>query len=157
MSDRCYTQLICRAQDRERFEELFSEETALPNGLIHFAEPQADAAFLVDDNDSGLLPDDIPYSGNHFEGDEYGPAEFACNGKDFHYFAGGGDGLYLIRFDAKGRPNKKHLAQVENFIAFRAEVTALLLATNDKELPRTCILTGAPGEDPNDCTTHKHE
>lgn len=23
--------------------------------------------------------------------------------------------------------------------------------------PPTCILTGAPGEDPDDCTTHEHE
>ncbi len=27
----------------------------------------------------------------------------------------------------------------------------------DKEEPPTCILTGAPGEDPEDCTTHAHE
>lgn len=27
----------------------------------------------------------------------------------------------------------------------------------DEEDPRTCILTGEPGENPDDCTTHSHE
>lgn len=30
--------------------------------------------------------------------------------------------------------------------------------TDDRDAaPRTCILTGAPGEDEDDCTTHEHE
>ncbi|GEM_PF-6413801 len=31
------------------------------------------------------------------------------------------------------------------------------LLTDGDEEPPTCILTGAPGEDPDDCTTHGHE
>lgn len=31
------------------------------------------------------------------------------------------------------------------------------VATEKEVFPRTCILTGKAGEDPDDCTTHEHE
>jgi hypothetical protein len=38
-----------------------------------------------------------------------------------------------------------------------AELGQTAGAARDEDYPPTCILTGAPGEDPDDCTTHGHE
>jgi hypothetical protein len=38
-----------------------------------------------------------------------------------------------------------------------AELDGTAAAGRGQDYPPTCILTGAPGEDPDDCTTHGHE
>lgn len=51
----------------------------------------------------------------------------------------------------------------DKLAAFKADFDATLAAMTDEELVASfaatgaCILTGTPGEDPEDCSTHEHE
>jgi hypothetical protein len=78
MGDRCHMTIYCRPQDTARFEELgFTTqifETAFNDGTVEMLDEEANYAH------SGVLPTDIPWTGSHHEGSDYGPAELHCLG-----------------------------------------------------------------------------
>jgi hypothetical protein len=78
MGDRCHMTIYCRPQDTARFEELgFTAqipETAFNDGTIEMLDEEANYAH------HGSLPTDIPWTGSHHEGGDYGPAELHCLG-----------------------------------------------------------------------------
>jgi hypothetical protein len=73
MGDRCHMTIFCRPQDTAHFEELgFTAQTE--RGTIEMIDPEANYAHY------GNLPTDIPWTGSHHEGGDYGPAELHCLG-----------------------------------------------------------------------------
>ena len=75
MGDRCHMTIYCRPQDTARFEELgFITECQLADDTVEMFDEQANYAH------SGHLPTDIPWTGSHHEGGDYGPAELHCLG-----------------------------------------------------------------------------
>jgi hypothetical protein len=79
MGDRCHMTIYCRPQDTARFEELgFTAqipETAFNDGTVEMLDEEANYAH------HGSLPTDIPWTGSHHEGGNYGPAELHCPGE----------------------------------------------------------------------------
>jgi hypothetical protein len=77
MGDRCHMTIFCRPQDTARFEELgFTAQTDEPDddGTVEMLDEEANYAH------HGVLPTDIPWTGSHNEGGDYGPAELHCLG-----------------------------------------------------------------------------
>lgn len=77
MGDRCHMTIYCRPQDTARFEDLgfTAQDTPESDGTIEMIDPEANYAHY------GNLPDDIPWTGHHHKGVEYGPAELHCPGE----------------------------------------------------------------------------
>jgi len=79
MGDRCYFELTCREEHKERFESIFHYDGAKIAGteMWFFEEDEANYAFGFPDG----FPEDVPYWGFHGEGGEYPGEEFACDGE----------------------------------------------------------------------------
>lgn len=88
MGDRCYMSIICRKEDAAKFTD---DNDGRNLGFVDMGGyADLDAAGLTEVVDEGRnygdtddLPRDIPYIGNHNEGDEYGGRVFACDGERF--------------------------------------------------------------------------
>lgn len=131
MGDRCYMQIFCRREDRHKFDDLFTGHDGSPDGqpgVIMLSEMEANYAYGVGalrSDDSGELPNDVPYYGGHGEGCEFGAGEFACDGQEFRYVTSGRN-CYEIRFDKEGNPNQDDIEEVRQFVLFKKKVEAML-------------------------------
>lgn len=120
MGDRCYLQVTCLPEHAERFKELMSdcdygEQSRNHDGTMTLFKCEANYAFGVSDGCSGDLPNDIPYTGEHGNGDDYAAGFFACDGKEFVYCNGEYPNMW-IGFDPKtGEPIASDLAQAKHF------------------------------------------
>ena len=120
MGDRCYMSLVCRRQDKERFEELGFVLNCRDEGpLLEMEDAEANYAHCGD------LPKDIPYHGSHGAGGDYGPGVFACDGTTYAEVEGGHNGGLVIHWDeTTNRPLKSSLQAIREYRSVEQAVRA---------------------------------
>ena len=95
MGDRCYMEIVCRAQDAPRFEELgFTEDLETgDNGTVKMV----DSEFC----DFDALPHDVPWHGESQGNYAYGTYEYGCDGSAYSEwetgFTGRGHVLHPVK------------------------------------------------------------
>lgn len=96
MGDLCYMTVTCRRQDQKRFEALGFHVEYVEDNETQTGETIA----LVDEEANyghcGNLPTDIPWTGEHAEGGDYGPAVLACDGKEICEAEAGHGGGFVV-------------------------------------------------------------
>ena len=83
----------------------------------------------VDETDADFeteLPKDVPYYGSHGGGIGYGPAQFACDGREFRIVEVGVGGDFVVTWDSKhDRPMVGSLTAVRRYRRVRDRMKRL--------------------------------
>lgn len=123
MGDRCYMKVICRRQDRERFEKLdfcLEYEESPTSPVIEMLDQEANYAH------EDQMPTDIPYRGYHDAGGEYGAEAFACDGKEHASVEIGHWGGFVVDWnEADETPSSKSLHEIRHYVRIRKAVDEL--------------------------------
>lgn len=134
MSDRCYMQIICRKEDKKRFELLgfVAEASKKPNHpLTTMVDEEANYAHVH------KLPTNIPYSGFSAPGGTYGSYAYACDGQSLRDIETGQEGGYVVGWDEeKNAPNEQSLEAIRQYRSIlkltQARFTALVQSQKRK-------------------------
>jgi hypothetical protein len=129
MGDRCNMYVTVRDSDLKRFMELTEDYYS----FSVWDEDTNTTELLAEEINFGNtddLPKDIPFIGHHYQGFEYGPAQFACDGQGkFGIATTGHDSSgFPIDFDDEGNPKQEQIEFVRAFLLLHKKVKALLEA-----------------------------
>jgi len=131
MSDRCCVEVTCRRRDTRRFERLgFKvvddgnlERRVLANLGCEASgdKKKAEVVTMCDEQANfghyGKLPKNIPYFGWHDSGGEYGPHEFACDGRKIAEVETAVDGTVVVRVCGDSSVDRRDLRLVKEYRA----------------------------------------
>ena len=141
--------VTCRREDKARFEELgFRIESDEGEKLvIELIDEQANYGH------SGKLPTDIPYTGWYGAGDNYGPGQAACDGREFVEVSATTDGFVVAWDYGKMEPRPESIEQIRRYLKIEEQVKELF---DDLEPPKqhlfspdthTCTKCGIHADD----------
>lgn len=122
MGDRCYMSVHCRREDRKRFEQLgfqvaWGEKETSP--VIELIDQEANYAHY------GEMPADIPYYGTWAAGDDYGPGNLACDGREYVEVPASNDGFVVLWNYRWGLPKLRSIRQIRRYLKVERKVHGL--------------------------------
>ena len=140
MSDRCYMQVTCRRQDRQRFEALgFHPEftdTPTDGHVVELIDAGADYGH------ANRLPTDVPFLASHDTGGNFGARRIACDGRRTAEVPATSDG-FIVEWDAsKRRPTTASLARIRRYFAVQQRAQRRMAAQPRPHQTRSDILGG---------------
>jgi len=113
MSDVCCVEISCRRRDARRFAKFGFKvvDDDEGSGVVRMRDEAANYAHY------GKLPKNIPYFGWHTSGGEYGPHEFACDGRKTAEVETAVDGTIIVHVGDDNTVDRRELRWVKEYRA----------------------------------------